>query len=132
MACLLFINGVTNNGKNLRIDIGMVCYLTTLPSKLFPPKLEHGQIQALQQNLNSFTIRVFVLFFRRQHVEVNYFEEGILSFLENLCFSAIVIRCQVNDNKALKTKCQSKPIVELSKLVNTKCTKKKCDDEPKN
>ncbi len=48
MACLLFINGVTNKGKFLKIDIGILYYLTTLPSKLFPPKLEHGQFQALQ------------------------------------------------------------------------------------
>jgi hypothetical protein len=59
----------------------------------------------------------------------NYVEEGIQSFLELLYLSAIVLRSQVNDNRALKTKCQSKPIVKLSKLVSTKYTKKKCDDE---
>jgi len=62
---------------------------------------------------------------------VNYVEEGIQSFLEILCLSAIVLRSQVNDNRALKTKCQSKPIIELPKLVSIKCTKKKWDDESK-
>jgi hypothetical protein len=33
----------------------------------------------------------------------NYVEEGIQSFLELLCLSAIVLRSQVNDNRALKT-----------------------------
>jgi hypothetical protein len=61
----------------------------------------------------------------------NYVEEGIQSFLELLCLSAIVLRFQVNDNRALKTKCQSKTIVELPKLVSIECTKKKCDDESK-
>jgi hypothetical protein len=42
MACLVFIDGVTNKGKNPRTNIGILCYLTTLPSRLFPPKLEHG------------------------------------------------------------------------------------------
>jgi hypothetical protein len=59
----------------------------------------------------------------------NYGEEGIQSFLELLCLSAIVLRSQVNDNRALKIECQSKPIVELPKLVSIECTKKKCDDE---
>jgi hypothetical protein len=63
---------------------------------------------------------------------VNYVEEGIQSFWELLCLNAIVLKSQVNDNRALKTKCQSKPIVELPKLVSIKCTKEKCDDESRN
>jgi hypothetical protein len=60
----------------------------------------------------------------------NYVEEGIQSFLELLCYSAIVLRSQVNDNKALNIECQFKSIVELSKSINQPCTKRKSDDEP--
>jgi hypothetical protein len=48
MTCLLFINGVTNKGKTLRANIGILCYLITLLLKIFPSKLEHGQFQALK------------------------------------------------------------------------------------
>jgi hypothetical protein len=59
----------------------------------------------------------------------NYVEEGIQSFLELLCSNAIMLRSQVNDNKALNIECQFKPIVELSKSINQQCTKRKSDDE---
>jgi hypothetical protein len=67
---MLFINGVTNKRKNPRINIGILCYLTTLALKLFLPKLGHGQFQALKWNLNLFAIKHFVLFSIRQHVQV--------------------------------------------------------------
>jgi len=47
MACLLFNIGVTSKGKNQRTNIGILCYLTTLLSRLFLPKLDYGQFQAL-------------------------------------------------------------------------------------
>jgi hypothetical protein len=40
-----------------------------------------------------------------------------------------VLRSQVNDNRALNIECQFKPIVELSKSINQKCTKRKNNDE---
>jgi hypothetical protein len=60
---------------------------------------------------------------------VDYVEESIQSFLELLCSNAIVIRFRVNDNRALNIECQFKPVVELSKSINQKCTKRKSDDE---
>jgi hypothetical protein len=55
---------------------------------------------------------------------VDYVEEGIHNFLELLCLNAIMLRSQMNYNTTLKTKCQFKPIVELSKSISLECTKK--------
>jgi hypothetical protein len=70
MTFLLFTNGVIDKVKNPKIDIGSLCYLTILPSRLFPQKLEHGQFQVIKWNLNSFAITHLVLFSERQHVQV--------------------------------------------------------------
>jgi hypothetical protein len=42
MTFMLSTNGVIDKVKNPNIDIGSLCYLTSLPSRLFPQKLEHG------------------------------------------------------------------------------------------
>jgi hypothetical protein len=67
---------VINKGKNPRTNIGILCYLTTFPSRLFPPKLEHGQFQALDWNLNSFAIRHFIFFLEDMSKHVDYVEKG--------------------------------------------------------
>jgi hypothetical protein len=60
---------------------------------------------------------------------VDYVEKGIHNFLELLCPSAIMLRSQMNYNTTLKTKCQFKPIVELSNSISLERIKKNNDDK---
>ncbi len=72
-----------------------------------------------------------MVFFLKDNMSnyVDYVEEGIHNFLELLCLNAIMLRSQMNYNTTLKTKCQFKPIVELSKSISLECTKKNNDDK---